>query len=111
MRFATVSRLAGKPIGWLALAYLGYWVGLTLDRIFVPLAILPLAGAPAQGWSVTPFRVAIQNGDLNASAAMTTFILGLPVLLETVFLLLLTKAGARLRLLRRGSVCTSRRSG
>src|SRR6266852_7635721 len=97
MKFATVSRLAGKPIGWLTLAYLGYWVGLILDRVFVPLAILPLAGAPAQGWSVTPFRVAIQNGDLNASAAMTTFILGLPMLLEIVFLLLLTKAGARLR--------------
>src|SRR5713226_8705230 len=97
MRFATVSRLAGKPIGWLALAYLGYWIGLTLDRVFAPLAILPLAGAPAQGWSVTPFRVAIQNGDLNASAAMTTFILGLPMLLEIVFLLLLTKAVARLR--------------
>jgi len=97
MKLATVSRLAGKAIGWLALAYLGYWIGLILDRVFVPLAILRLAGAPAQGWSVTPFRIAIQNGDLHASAAMTMFILVLPMLLEIVFLLLLTKAGARLR--------------
>jgi len=88
-----VLRLAG----WFALAYVGYWLALGIDRILVQGVIYPLLGMKVSEWSVAAFRIRIANSPPTEARAGLALPLALPLILELAFLGFLARRGMRLR--------------
>jgi hypothetical protein len=82
---------------WFALAYLGYWLALGIDRILMQGVVYPLLGMKVTEWSVTAFRIRIANSQPTESRAELALSLALPLILELGFLSFLACWGTRLR--------------
>ncbi len=83
---ARVVRITFRASGWFALAYLGYWLALALDRLLVQAVAYPLMGMPVTDWSATPFRLRIANAipaELTRGLALS---MALPVSLDLLLL-------------------------
>ncbi len=72
---------------WCALAYLGYWLALFVDRVFADALIGPLLSAPVQDWQVSPFRVLLISGDPAGPAWMALLLRSLPMVIEIAALI------------------------
>ncbi len=94
---ARLVRITLRASGWFALAYLGYWLALALDRILVQAVAYPLMGMPVTDWSATPFRLRIANvipAEWSSGLALS---MALPTSLDLLLLGLLAAWGLRLR--------------
>ncbi|HJY88292.1 MAG TPA: hypothetical protein VKE24_15775 [Candidatus Acidoferrales bacterium] len=102
---AFLVRITVRGSGWFALAYLGYWLALALDRIVVQAVAYPLMGMPVTDWSVTPFRLRIANGIPAEWSSGLAPSAALPAILDVMLLVLLAACGLRLRSASLRTVC------
>ncbi len=94
---AHIEKLVVKPVGWLGLAYLGYWVALALQSVVVPAVIIPLLGGSVTGWAVTPWQTRFTSSTVEATGWLASSINLLPLLLQVFFLAVAALFGERLR--------------
>ena len=71
---------------WLALAYIGYWLALLLDRVLFDALLAPLLGVPVLDWQITPFRVFISSTEPGASGMVPQFLRIGPAVTELLLL-------------------------
>jgi len=86
----SILRLAA----WCALVYLGYWLAIVADDVFLGRLIYPWLGAPVLDWRLTPFRAVLNNGDLSSLGARWWYT-GLLTFVPGACLLLLAAVGPK----------------
>ena len=94
-RFA--NRFLLLPLGWLALAYLGFWLAWCIDHVLLPLVVFPFTGERISDWILSPFFLSLSFTHDHSHANFQSGVRSATMLLEIVLLVALTARGARVR--------------